>query len=91
MGKALGLERGVGQPGENFEFHFCGPGQKRRRIYISIPVLEKVCKRHWGEGKRVSLSLEKVSSISGEGRDFLRKIHDRVTLLENPRFMGLKG
>ncbi len=44
----------------------------------SIPVLGEVCKRHWGEERKIVLSLEGVCSISGEGRDFLKEIKDKV-------------
>ena len=57
----------------------------------SMHVLEKVCERHWEAEKKVLLHLGGLLHISREGRDFLKKIQDRVDILEPPKFIKLEG
>lgn len=56
----------------------------------SIPILREICERNWSSRKEVRLNLENLLHISREGRDFLKEIRNRVTLLENLPFMGIK-
>lgn len=57
----------------------------------SMPILEKVCERHWEAEKKVLLHLGGLLHISREGRNFLKKIQDKVDILEPPKFIKLEG
>ena len=48
----------------------------------SIPILEKICQVHLQEEKRVILHIEGLSHISREGREFLKKISGKITVLD---------
>ncbi len=48
----------------------------------SIPILEKICQVHSQAEKRVMLHIEGLFHISREGRDFLKKISGKITVLE---------
>jgi|YNPNPStandDraft_1061719.scaffolds.fasta_scaffold06495_5 hypothetical protein len=57
----------------------------------SIPIVEEVCHRHLGRGRRVLLEVEGLLHISREGREFLRQIQDEVVIENAPQFVRLEG
>lgn len=57
----------------------------------SIPVVEEVCHRHLGRGRRVLLEVEGLLHISRDGREFLRQIQDQVIIENAPQFVRLEG
>lgn len=57
----------------------------------SIPIVEEVCHRHLGLGRRVLLGVEGLLHISRDGREFLRQIQDQVIIENAPQFVRLEG
>lgn len=56
----------------------------------SIPVLEEVCQRHLDSNRKVCLNIGGLYHISREGKDFLMRMRDKVTLEEIPSYIRLK-
>ncbi len=53
----------------------------------SIPVLREVFDHHLSEGKKVTLNLGNLSHVSREGREFLREMENRISLVGLPPFI----
>ena len=56
----------------------------------SIPVLEKVCQCHLDKNCKVYVEVDGLSHISREGRGFLLRMRDKVTLEKVPQFIRLE-
>ena len=54
----------------------------------SIATVEDVCHPHIGR-KEIILDLEGISHITREGREFLRKLQNNITILNLPAFINL--
>jgi anti-anti-sigma regulatory factor len=57
----------------------------------SVPVLEEVCRRHLDRDRKVHLNIGGLYHISREGKDFLMRVRDKVTLEEIPGYIRLGG
>lgn len=57
----------------------------------SIPIVQEVCQRHLGVGRRVLLEVDGLLHISRDGREFLRQIQDQVLIENAPQFVRLEG
>ncbi len=55
----------------------------------SIPLLQDVCERHLKNKLYVTLNLKGLLNISREGRDYLEKIRNKVTITNPPLFLDL--
>ena len=53
----------------------------------AIPVLKKVCEHHLANGKNIEIDLRGISLITREGRKYLQKIRDKVTISHLPDFV----
>lgn len=48
----------------------------------TLPLLKKVCERHWAGGKKITLHLQELKHINREGRYFLHKVQNKGVLIE---------
>lgn len=53
----------------------------------AIPVLKKVCEHHLAGGKNIEIDLSGITLITREGRKYLQKIQDKVTITHLPDFV----
>ncbi len=56
----------------------------------SIGILRDICHRHLGGGKKVQLNLHEVVHISREGRDLLRELQKKMTIIQPRRSIRFK-
>jgi hypothetical protein len=55
----------------------------------SIPILKRVCEHHLAGGKSVALNLRGIIHITREGRKYLQKIQNQISITSLPDFVNL--
>ena len=53
----------------------------------AIPVLKTVCEHHLANGQNIEIDLRGITHITREGRKYLQKIQDKVTITHLPDFV----
>jgi hypothetical protein len=69
------------------------PDDKSVAVYVdgilddkSIHILKSVCERHLDGNRKVILHLQELIHITREGKDFLREIGNKISIIDSQSF-----